>query len=1158
MSKNKNVANPFPGLRPFEAYEHHLFFGRENQIGELRRKLKRTHFLAIVGTSGGGKSSLIRAGFLPTLTNNNEDPRTMWRIAIMRPGNDPIGNLANALNSKEFWAEDERPAGHGQFTETALRHGSLGLIDTIREFRISENILIVVDQFEELFRFIDTSKENAKDDASKFVKLLLESFSQRDIPIYVSLTMRSDYLGDCPHFRDLPEAINDSQYLIPRLTRNQLRSAIRKPIKVSGGKISTRLLSKILNNIVDSQDQLPILQHALMRTYDAWKNDPGEPDEIDLDHYNKIGGMQEALSQHAEEIYDVLSDKNKIYAASLFKSLTAIDFDARIVRRPCSLGEVSVVANASEGEMKEVVDTFRAPGRSFIMPPYGETLSGKTVLDISHESLMRGWKSLKKWIREEQESAKTYLRLAESAALHDKKQTDLLRNPMLGISLEWKKKQDPTPDWSKRYNPNLGSSLFSVNDLKNPTRFSVKLKNEGDPPSKYLKDKLSPDTQKLLDEYGGPSPPSESLLAALVKELNKLLQGNLLYDKQQFPQVILGEKIRRLIDQNPQGSGLIRLNRLLLEEAYPHEIAKSPDFDLCVNYLDKSRRWNIFRKIGYAGIITLVIAAIGVFIQKQILEEEKDKLVLQIKKTDLSKKESGLLSKFNSKEEQDFIVNKLASSEGSNEEHYKVRRSFELAANARANAQKDPAIAIRIAQKAQEIDNNVITNRVLYETISPLPAIPRASFVGHTRAIWSVSFSPDGQFILTGSEDNTAKLWDLNGKEIRTFKGHTHLLNSAFFSPDMKFILTCSRDNTAKLWDINGNKIQDFIGHTRAIWSVSFSPDGQFILTGSEDNTAKLWDLNGKEIRTFKGHVDDVLSVAFSPGGQSILTGSFDKTAKLWDLNGKEIRTYKGHREAIWEVAFSPDGQSILTGSSDNTVKLWDLNGSEIQSFKAHKGSTYGVAFSPVDSKLILSGGGDNTARLWDIEKINLDREVLLSEDVILPLTFSEKLKYDTIEIDEVLAAKEELDLIFGADYFRQKYLNEKRIYLRNEYFSKAKAVYKHILENKNTTFDDSSLAGIYSVFGMLQLLNRDFEGAIALAENGLKLEKKPPVKNFSVSALGYLLDGQFKEAEKRYLEWKEKNGRYPQSFLEDLSILKRSGIRNSDIEKIETMLKAN
>ncbi|MCP4978723.1 MAG: hypothetical protein GY931_21470, partial [Maribacter sp.] len=273
---------------------------------------------------------------------------------------------------------------------------------------------------------------------------------------------------------------------------------------------------------------------------------------------------------------------------------------------------------------------------------------------------------------------------------------------------------------------------------------------------------------------------------------------------------------------------------------------------------------------------------------------------------------------------------------------------------------------------------------------------------------------------------------------------------SVAFSPDGKYVLTGSTDKTAKLWDLKGKVIQPFLGHEGRIYSVAFSPDGKYALTGSLDNTAKLWDLKGNEIQSFKGHDDDVYSVAFSPDGKSVLTGSADKTAKLWDLKGNEIQSFNGHTNGIWKAVFSPDGQFVLTGCWDATVKYWNIDGNEILSLKAHPTGTYGtygVAFSHHDSRLILSGGDDNKAKLWDLNKANLDMEKAYSGDGIPPLTFSQKIEFDTLELDDVLSVKEDSQLIEGAEYFRQKLSYEGVQYLKDKYSRNMESIIKHLME---------------------------------------------------------------------------------------------------------------
>src|SRR5262245_55460124 len=210
LAEIEQPTNPFPGLRPFEFHENHLFFGRDGQSEQLIAKLSASRFLAVVGTSGSGKSSLVRAGLLPALFGGLMGKTgSRWRVAIMRPGNDPIGNLARALDAPDvFGITDTTPSiVQHAMTEALLRRGSLGLVEVTHQANLSpgDNLLVLVDQFEELFRVEqDTATQATDNEKAAFVKLLLEAKGQQEIPIFVVLTMRSDYLGDCAQFWDLP------------------------------------------------------------------------------------------------------------------------------------------------------------------------------------------------------------------------------------------------------------------------------------------------------------------------------------------------------------------------------------------------------------------------------------------------------------------------------------------------------------------------------------------------------------------------------------------------------------------------------------------------------------------------------------------------------------------------------------------------------------------------------------------------------------------------------------------------------------------------------------------------------------------------------------------------------------------------------------------
>ena len=238
LEESPDYFNPFPGLRSFEPEEDHLFFGRESRIDEILTRLRRSRFLSVVGTSGSGKSSLIRSGLIPSLYSGMMAAAgSTWRIGIFRPGDDPIGNLAGALNDPQVIGPgDEASETSKALIEATLRRSRMGLVEAIRQARIPahENILIIVDQFEELFRFKNSRQlRESHDDAIAFVKLLLSAVEQQERPIYVVITMRSDFIGNCTEFDGLTEAINDGQYLVPRMDREERR------LRVCGSEVGS-------------------------------------------------------------------------------------------------------------------------------------------------------------------------------------------------------------------------------------------------------------------------------------------------------------------------------------------------------------------------------------------------------------------------------------------------------------------------------------------------------------------------------------------------------------------------------------------------------------------------------------------------------------------------------------------------------------------------------------------------------------------------------------------------------------------------------------------------------------------------------------------------------------------------------------------------------
>lgn len=250
---------------------------------------------------------------------------------------------------------------------------------------------------------------------------------------------------------------------------------------------------------------------------------------------------------------------------------------------------------------------------------------------------------------------------------------------------------------------------------------------------------------------------------------------------------------------------------------------------------------------------------------------------------------------------------------------------------------------------------------------------------GHTGAVWSVSFSPDGKTLLSGSSDKTLKLWDAEtGKVLRTLHGHSSIVMSVSFSPDGKSVISTGGDKTIKLWDVaTGKELNTFQGHSKDILSISYSPNSKTVLSGGVDKTLKLWGLaNGQEILTFKSHSGWIANVSYSPNGKTVLSGGADKTLKLWDLStGRVIQTLKRHTNVVSSVSYSPDGKFLLSGSYDKTLKLWDLAGNELQTFQGHDREINSASFNP-DGRTVASGSNDKTIKIWNL--IGIDGYAML------------------------------------------------------------------------------------------------------------------------------------------------------------------------------------
>jgi predicted chitinase len=488
MLEAAGPASPYPGLRPFNSDEADIFFGRESHTDRLLEILQRERFLAVIGPSGSGKSSLVRAGLLPSLKMGSLGSGSNWRIAIMRPGNQPIRSLTAALLRHDIFGSDVSPDNRVQaatedaaMVEAELRRGPLGLLHATEDARAAAgaaasdvNLLVVVDQFEEIFTYAEAGDEHA-DESDLFVSLLLEARADPSSRIHVVLTMRTDFLGNCVRFPALPDAINRAQYLTPRLTRAEMESAIEGPAEVAGGSVERSLVTELINATRQNSDQLPLLQHALSRMWPLAIARDSDARAIGWDDARRVGGLSGALDQHAEDILAQLLSTTGQGTAPLVEGLFAAVTERRAaagggqdVRRPQQLSRIAQPCNLGDNwqALVPIVQAYAAPGASLLQ--HGHELNGESVIDLAHEALMRQWTRLSGWVDAESRRRNEYLRWVERAREHAEERGPLLEGAALLRASEWLNGDEklgvqrwrPSAAWAARYTPDNVTATF--------------------------------------------------------------------------------------------------------------------------------------------------------------------------------------------------------------------------------------------------------------------------------------------------------------------------------------------------------------------------------------------------------------------------------------------------------------------------------------------------------------------------------------------------------------------------------------------------------------------------------------------------------------------------------------------------------------------------
>ncbi|WLE97026.1 MAG: trypsin-like peptidase domain-containing protein [Candidatus Electrothrix communis] len=970
LDQHSRPANPYRGLEAFREKDANLYFGRDKTIKRLRQVVADRPFAAVIGASGSGKSSVVFAGLLPALRKSGD-----WLVAHCRPKKQPLYELSACLIPLLYDDPILRSEKTDELKEK-LHAGSIGLVGIIRQIKKRReqhenlHLLLVIDQFEELFT-LNTDQELIR----QYIGILLECL--RTEQFTVLLTMRADFFAAAVSSPALAEALdNSAPIILPQIDEQGLREVVEQPAKVLSVYFEPGLIDLIVNDVGKEPGSLPLLEFCLTQ---LWERQ--EFRRISHKAYKAIGGVQQALANHADAVYAEFDEQEQEQLRHIFLKLVRPGQGTEDTRQVASLDQIRAEDRALVTHLadKRLIVTGRDEER------------GEETVEVVHEALIRRWQILRQWVDEEREFLvwQEKLRVLLGQWLESgKDEGALLRGLPLDEALRWREthvlnladgerefiaaskklreydrqKQKATQQARERQRRHLAVGFVVAIMLAMLTGWQWRMARQ----------------QTLAANYNLVKVFEEKALSALKIAENK--------DAMLFASAALEQKVEtNKIALKASSTGVLFvpqvLNDALTELAVlrGHEnivlsVAFSPDGKTIVSASRDNtlRLWEVatgkeFTVLKGHGdsVVSVAFSPDG----KTIVSASADKTV-RIWEVKTGRQLTSLLG------HEDYVTSAAFSPDGKiivSASWDKTVRFWE------AKTGKQSASLLKhedtVLSAAFSPDGKTIVSASADKTVRIWEAKTgkeRAVFKGHESAVNSVSFSPDGKTIVSASRDNTLRLWEVaTGKELTVLKGHERAVISVAFSPDGKKIVSSSFDKTVRIWEAKtGKQLALLPGHEDNVNSVAFSPNGKTIVSALWNKTVRIRDITtGKERAVFKGHENSVISVSFSPDGKTIVSASLDNTLRLWEVaTGKELTVLKGHEDLVINAAFSPDGKTIVSASRDNTLRLWEAaTGKELAVFKGHEDPVISVAFSP-DGKLIASASADKTMRIWDWE----------------------------------------------------------------------------------------------------------------------------------------------------------------------------------------------
>ncbi|MEZ4861240.1 MAG: effector-associated domain EAD1-containing protein [Caldilineaceae bacterium] len=959
--------SPYQGMEFFDVGDAARFFGREALTAELVAALipppptngsQTSHLLAVVGASGSGKSSLVRAGLVPALQGKKPlaegialpPSSTRWLVRIITPTAHPLKALAGSLT------RDSESVRTQAILMDDLQHEARSLdLYVHRLVQGGNRLLLVVDQFEELFTLCKD-----RDERQAFVDNLLTA-TGNDSVVTLVLTLRADFYHFCADFPALRAVLETQQKYIGAMSQAELRRAIEEPAKLGGWQLQPGLAEQMLQDVGNEPGALPLLSHALLET---WKRRSGRT--LTLAGYQAAGGVQGAIAKTADDTFNSFTSKQQMIARAIFLRLTELGEDAQDTRRHVRPDEL----NLNNANPEEVNDVLRTLADTRLIT----TDSDK--VQVAHEALIRAWHKLREWLADDREGLLILHRLGEAAAIweeNDKAAGYLYRSLPLQQASAWAAENE------ERLNPREQNFLMASQQAEDAARAEHEemLRREAEQRAQLAAEQARTQEQAKLNDRLRLLRNGLAVLVSIIaivawmamrssQEANRQAQEADRQTQEANHQKIIAESAKaeadnlnqligadlivansvRLVDIDPQRALLIaaEASQTIFEQGSDHPsslISAETDFRRLlqqVGGIPLRTYADLFFPRLFSRNVTMALGAKGHWLA--VVSDEKVW---------------------------------LWSLTDPNTPHI-------------LPLQPKPSRALAFSPDEAWLATAGLDKKIYLWRMDHLNAKPQV-LEGHTALAKSLTFSPDGQWLASAGADATVKLWSMTQvvSDTLTLGGQENNVSALVFSPDGRQLAGSDTQGQIRLWSMSTPTAnpQLLAGHRDQIVAFSFSHYGHWLASASADTTIRLWNLDEPNVESLvlDQHPAPVWAVAFSPDDRWLASGSRDRTVRLWVMSDPTAIPRilaPSHTDNVSAIAFSPDGHWLASGSWDQTVHLWDMNNpaAEGRVLRGHEFQIVALSFT-ADSRWLVSAGKDQIVRLWDMANPLIEPHIL-------------------------------------------------------------------------------------------------------------------------------------------------------------------------------------